>query len=43
MEDVLKDLLEKNPAMFDLVDLPGLRDLFSLTMASWGEGWGRRD
>ena len=43
MEDVLKDLLEKNPATFDLVDLPGLRDLFSLTMASWGEGWGRRD
>ena len=35
-ENVLRELEEKNPGWFDRVDLPGLRDLFSLSMTSWG-------
>ena len=41
-EDVLEELMAKNPDWFELPDLPGDHDLFSLCMTLWGEEWGRR-
>ena len=39
---VLENMMQKNPAWFELLDLPGRRDLLSLSMTLWGDEWGRR-